>query len=149
MKDPESVADHCYSVSVMAMVLSDLKKYNTEKIIKMSLLHDLAETVTGDLVPGQKSKSQKMRLENAATKKILRNLSKPQRDEYWKIWQEYQKNASKESKFLHQLDKLEMALQADGYVGLGFTKKQIAPFLKSAKSQITDPDLKAILSNLL
>ena len=36
----ESVADHTYMMSVMAMVLSDIKKMDTEKIIKMTILHD-------------------------------------------------------------------------------------------------------------
>ncbi len=149
MKEPESVADHCYSMAIMAMVLSDLKKFDTARIIKMSLLHDLAETVIGDMVPGQKSKSQKEKLENNAIKKILQNLAKKQKDEYWKLWQEYQKNTSREASLLHQIDKLEMAFQANDYRNLGFTAKQLAPFLKSAKSQITDPVLQKIFSSFL
>ncbi|MGI0004676.1 MAG: HD domain-containing protein [Candidatus Nitrosotenuis sp.] len=149
MKNPESVADHCYSMSVMAMVLSDLKKLDTAKIIKMSLLHDLAETVTGDIVPNQKQKQQKEKLESTAMKKILKCLGKTQRTEYWKIWQEYQKNATKEAKLLHQIDKLEMAAQAKEYANRGFAKNQIATFLKSAKSEISDPKLQKILSGFL
>jgi putative hydrolase of HD superfamily len=149
MKNPESVADHCYSTTVMAMVLSDLKKLDTEKIIKMSLLHDLAETITGDLVPGQKLKPQKEKLEGDAMKKVLAVLGKSQKAQYWKVWQEYQKNTSREAKLLHQIDKLEMAIQANEYESLGFTKKQTAPFLKSAKSEITDPTLQKILSSFL
>jgi putative hydrolase of HD superfamily len=59
IKDPESVADHCYSMAVMAMVFSDLKKLDTEKIIKMTLLHDLAEAITGDLTPDDATRSKK------------------------------------------------------------------------------------------
>jgi len=147
LKDPESVADHCYSMTVMAMVLSDLKKLDTEKIIKMSLLHDLAEAVIGDMVPGQKLKSQKEKLENNAMKKILKNLAMPQKKEYWQVWQEYQKNTTREARLLHQIDKLEMAFQANEYRNVGFTKKQTTPFLKSAKSRITDLTLQKILSN--
>ncbi|MFY9300986.1 MAG: HD domain-containing protein [Candidatus Nitrosotenuis sp.] len=149
MKNPESVADHCYSTTVMAMVVSDLKKLDTEKIIKMSLLHDLAETITGDLVPGQKSKSEKEKLENVAMKTILGNLAKSQKSQYWKIWQEYQRNSSKEARLLHQIDKLEMAIQASEYKKAGFTKRQLAPFLKSAKTATTDPYLRKILSEFL
>jgi len=149
MKNPESVADHCYSMTVMAMTLSDLKKFDTMKIITMSLLHDLAETITGDLTPGQKPKSQKEKLEDDAMRKVLKGLGKSQKAQYWKVWQEYQKNTSREAKLLHQIDKLEMAIQANEYKNLGFTKKQMTPFFKSAKSQITDPTLQKILSNFL
>ena len=43
LKDSESVAEHSYMMTVMSMVLSDLKNMKTDKIIKMSLIHDWAE----------------------------------------------------------------------------------------------------------
>lgn len=33
------------------MIISDLEKLNTEKILKMSILHDLAESITNDRTP--------------------------------------------------------------------------------------------------
>jgi len=51
MDDVESVADHSYSTAIMSMVLSDLEGLDTEKIIRMALLHDLAESVIGDITP--------------------------------------------------------------------------------------------------
>ena len=44
ISSPESVADHSYSMALMGMVLSDLEDYDSEKIMKMILLHDLAES---------------------------------------------------------------------------------------------------------
>ena len=148
LKDPESVADHCYSMAVMAMVFSDLKKLDTEKMIKMTLLHDLAEAITGDLTPDDMTKSKKEKLENRAMKKILANLPKSLGAKYEKIWLEYQKNHTKEARLLHQIDKLEMALQAKSY-NKRFTKKQLAPFFDSAKKGITDPDLKKTFKKTL
>ena len=41
---PESVADHSYGTAIMAMIFSDNSgSLNTERIMKMALLHDLAE----------------------------------------------------------------------------------------------------------
>jgi len=37
LDNSESVAEHSYMMSVMAMVLSDLKSLNSEKVIKMSI----------------------------------------------------------------------------------------------------------------
>lgn len=48
ISDPESVADHSYSMAIMGMIISDLENHNFEKIIKMILLHDLAESEIGD-----------------------------------------------------------------------------------------------------
>ncbi|HEY8110226.1 MAG TPA: HD domain-containing protein [Candidatus Nitrosotenuis sp.] len=148
LKDPESVADHCYSMAVMAMVFSDLKKLDTEKIIKMTLLHDLAEAMIGDLTPDDVAKSKKEKMENNAMKKILANLPKSLKNQYETIWAEYQQNSTREARLLHQIDKLEMALQAKSYKKR-FTKKQLAPFFDSAKKEISDHELKKMLKKTL
>ena len=51
LKHPESVADHSYSMAIMGMIISDLENYNSEKMLKMILLHDLAESEIGDYTP--------------------------------------------------------------------------------------------------
>ena len=149
LKDPESVADHCYSMAVMAMMFSDLKKLDTEKIIKMTLLHDLAEAITGDLTPDDATKPKKEKMENHTMKKILANLPKSLKTEYEKLWMEYQQSNTKEAMLLHQIDKLEMALQAKSYKKMGYTKKQLGPFFDSAKKEITDPELKKLFKKTL
>ena len=42
----------------------DISELDTEKIIKMALLHDLAESITGDLTPDKISKKSKRQKEN-------------------------------------------------------------------------------------
>jgi len=56
IENPESVSDHTFSMSVMAMIFSDIQKLDTLKVLRMSLLHDVAESHTGDITPGQISK---------------------------------------------------------------------------------------------
>ena len=65
LNNPESVADHSYSMAVMGMVLSDLENYDSEKILKMILLHDLAESEIGDYTPGQITSEKKKELDEA------------------------------------------------------------------------------------
>ena len=72
---PESVADHSYSMAIMAMVISDLENYDSEKIIKMVLLHDLAESKIGDFTPEQISKKEKEKIENNAFDEIIEALT--------------------------------------------------------------------------
>src|SRR5579863_4506443 len=71
---PESVADHSYGTAMMAMVLSDSHTLDTEKILKMALLHDLAESITGDFMPDEISKENKKIAENDAMKEIFSKL---------------------------------------------------------------------------
>ena len=115
IKNPESVADHSYSMAIMAMIISDLENYDSEKILKMTLLHDLAESKIGDITPEQMTSENKMKIENDAFNEIIDQLPETVKSQYLEIWKEYQNNNSKESLFVHQIDKLEMALQAKIY----------------------------------
>ena len=60
---------------------------------------------------------------------------------------EYKDNKSKESKFVHQLDRLEMALQAKIYEK-DVDPEKIKPFMMSAVDKIHDDDLKKIFSEI-
>ena len=149
MKYPESVADHSYSMAMMAMVISDLENYDSEKILKMVLLHDLAESKIGDFTPDQISNDKKQKIENNAFNQIIGQLPNPIKVEYDEIWKEYQDKISPESQIVHQIDRLEMALQAKMYQKSGSSKEDIAIFLETAKSDITHPKLLNILNQIL
>jgi putative hydrolase of HD superfamily len=146
---PESVADHSYSMSIMAMIISDLENYDSEKILKMVLLHDLAESKIGDFTPGQISKDEKEKIENQAFREIIEKLPNSIKLEYAEIWKEYQNQISVESQFVHQIDRLEMALQAKMYEKSGSSKENIATFLQTAKSDITHPKLKELFDQIV
>ena len=146
---PESVADHSYSMSIMAMIISDLENYDSEKILKMVLLHDLAESKIGDFTPGQISKDEKEKIENQAFREIIEKLPNSIKLEYAEIWKEYQNQISVESQFVHQIDRLEMALQAKIYEKSGSSKENIATFLQTAKSDITHPKLKELFTKIV
>ena len=149
LDNPESVADHTYSMAVIGMVISDLENYNSEKIIKMILLHDLAESKIGDFTPEQLNKEKKNELENNVFNKIIKNLPNLIKSQYLQIWKEYQENTSLESKLVHQIDKLEMALQAKIYKNDGHSQKKLESFFESAKIDITDPKLKELFTKII
>ena len=92
VEDAESVADHTFSMATMAMLLSDMLGFNTHKVIKMVLMHDLAESIVGDYMPGDVSARQKLVKEKKAMKFILSSIPKEIREEYEKIWLEYLHN---------------------------------------------------------
>jgi len=148
IKNPESVADHSYSMALMAMILSELQKLNTKKIIEMTLLHDLVESVVGDFTPEEISKQKKLELENTAMEKILKILPENIIEVFQKIWSEFQLGDSEEAIFVHEMDKLEMVFQAKYYVDKGFSKEKIQPFLDTANTEIKNKHLREIMSNL-
>lgn len=121
IKDPESVAEHSFRVGVMAMVLSDKLgiPLNKEKLMKMALLHDLGEVITGDVVTERgnivdiKLRDEKEKKEHAGIRKIFSTIEGT--DEYDDIFHEMIGRATPEAKIFWQFDKLEMVLQALEY----------------------------------
>ncbi|MEM3032072.1 MAG: HD domain-containing protein, partial [Nitrososphaerota archaeon] len=49
LRDVESVADHSFSLALLAMTYAAAKGLNIYRAVGMALLHDLAEAYTGDL----------------------------------------------------------------------------------------------------
>jgi len=149
INNPESVADHSYSTTVLSMILSDMKGLDTEKIIRMALLHDLAESIIGDITPDHITKNEKIHKENHAIKQILKNLPDGITESYFEIWNDYQKKLSREAILLHDIDKLEMAFQAKFYQKNGISKEKLKTFFDTAKIEIKDENLRDILSNII
>ena len=149
INNPESVADHSYSTAVLSMILSDMKGLDSERIIRMALLHDLAESIIGDITPDHITKNEKITKENNAIKQILKNLPDKITEPYFEIWYEYQKNSSQESRLLHDIDKLEMAFQAKFYQNKGISKEKLQTFFNTAKKEIKSKNLRNILSNFM
>ena len=153
VKDPESVAEHSFRVGVLAMVLADQIGNNLDKnkLIKMALLHDLAESITGDTVIDRwdvidmKKRDERERIEEKGIKKIFSGID--QKDEYVSIFHEMISRITPEAKIFFQLDKLEMALQACEY-----ERDQgvdLEEFFVTASLYLKEPFLKKIFDDIV
>jgi putative hydrolase of HD superfamily len=114
VENPESVADHSFRAALTAMVLSDSRGLDTCKVMRMALLHDLAEAETGDIILMMKQ-SNHLAMENQTMRQILSGLDESQRLLYWETWLEYQRKESPEAVLVHDADKIEMVLQVSEY----------------------------------
>ena len=79
---------------------------------------------------------------------ILESLPQTIQSDYQNIWDEFLARDTPESRLVHELDKLEMALQAKIYEN-DVDPERVKPFIISAVEQIIDPDLKKILVDIL
>ena len=136
---PESVADHSYRTALLSMILSDSRGLDTQKTVRMALIHDLAESTIGDLTPRQKQGNHDD-LESNAMNTILSTLPKDLQDLYTETWDEYQRNESPEAILVHNADKLEMLFQASEYEKTGanldqFWETEIAPEYEKYKPE--------------
>jgi putative hydrolases of HD superfamily len=133
ISNPESVSDHTYSMCAIGMILSDMLGLDTERVMKMIIIHDLAESIIGDYMPGEITRKKKRIDERKAMTSILYQMPVAIRSNYKGIWEEYQLNKTQVAKFVHKLDKLEMAMQATQYINEGHCNKMLFQFLDSVR----------------
>jgi putative hydrolase of HD superfamily len=138
ISSPESVADHSYSMCMMCMVLSEILNLDTEHVMKMANLHDLAESMVGDNTPDMISHDEKINQEDKTMREIIFKLPDNLQEKYLDIWNEYIENKTVSSKFVHNIDKLEMAMQAKSYELDGYSKQSLQVFLSSAVDYISN-----------
>ena len=106
----ESVASHMYKVTLIATYINE--KYNLKldinKFILMSLIHDIAESYTGDIVPEDKiSKYIKHNNEIQIISKLFNVSDNKLLLKMYDYYLEYLKQESKESKFVKFIDKID------------------------------------------
>ena len=133
--NPESVAAHSYGAAVLAMFMADSMGLDAGKILRMTLLHDMAESITGDIIPGSMPPEDKKERESRAMNRILCSLPKPIQDMYHKTWEEYTMHDSPESILVHDADKLDMALQAKRYAK-AMNHETFLSFIESSRQGI-------------
>jgi len=126
IENAESVADHTFMLAFLAMIIGDFLSINTEKMMKMALLHDIAESVTGDITPHEMKREEKIEREEEVMKKMMEGMEEMQ---YHELWKEFMEGKSIEAEMVRQLDKLEMILQAYQYSEV-YGKEKLDEFME-------------------
>ena len=142
---PESVADHSYGTALAALAAGDCTSLDALRMVRMALLHDLAESITGDIVPGAMPAGRKAEIERAAMGRILGELPEPLRGAYGEAWAEFEEGRTAEAAMVRELDKIEMAGQAAAYAGAG-RPEGLAEIAESARRAVSSPAGRALLA---
>ncbi|MBI2022126.1 HD domain-containing protein [Candidatus Daviesbacteria bacterium] len=148
IKKPDTSAEHSFRLAIMAMMLSPKLKVNQLKSVKMALIHDLGESVIGDIITyrGSKIVSDPKIKSEKEIKAIEQIFSLINGKEYIKLFKEYEENETKEAKFVKQLDKLETILQALEYQQTD--GKNLQEFFEWAENNLTDKYFKKLLEEI-
>ena len=103
----ESVAEHSWRLSVMAMLCADeYPELDINKVIRMCLIHDFGEAVTGDVPSFYKTETHEKE-EAKAIKDLLSSLPNGIRDELSDLFDEMNALETPEAKLFKSLDNLE------------------------------------------
>lgn len=111
----ESVAEHIYGTQMLAIAMKSEYQYDLDivKVIFMLAIHELGETLIGDLTPFEMRASEKEKIEHAAVHQILSGLIDG--DQLESLFLEFDAHCTKEAMFAYQCDKLECDLQSKLY----------------------------------
>ena len=106
----ESVAEHSWRLSVMAMLCADeYPEVDINKVIKMCLVHDFGEAVTGDIPAFVKTETDEAE-EEKAVQSILSMLPEHYKTELSELFSEMNELKTDEAKLFKALDNLEAVL---------------------------------------
>lgn len=114
--DPESIAEHCFGVCVVAMLLvDDLRArgmtVDGERVLRMAILHDAAEAFTGDIPMPAKTEKLSEALEEAEERLLGRVLPPAE----LALWKEAEQTATLEARIVKAADKVQMLVKALTY----------------------------------
>ncbi|MEX0943199.1 MAG: HD domain-containing protein [Pseudomonadales bacterium] len=144
--DCETVAEHTFGNALLCLLL--LKQHpnlDPLRVLKLALIHDIGEAYVGDITPHDNIEpDEKVRLESEAVTKIFGKL--PGGEALIADWHEYEAQETPEARFVKQIDRLELAMQASVYEHQG--KVEASEFRASAARHVTSDILKAELAAL-
>ncbi len=166
VKNGESIASHIFGTAFLILVLGKGRKdIDLEKALEIALVHDIAESETGDIIEDYKveyhkkkfskdikggyhgiSHKEKFELEKRIIEEFANKIGKK---EIVDLWEEFESGKTKEAVFVRSLDKLDMALQALIYEKKKAAKNDISHYFENATNTIKDPDIMRILKEIL
>lgn len=106
----ESVAEHSWRLAVMAMLCVDeYPEIDVDKVIKMCLIHDFGEALTGDIPAFLKTEADEKE-ENLAVSRLLSMLPETYQSELSDLFAEMAERKTPETRLFKSLDNLEALL---------------------------------------
>ena len=106
----ESVAEHSWRLAVTAMLCKDeYPEIDIDKVIKMCLIHDFGEAVTGDIPAFYKTQSHETEVD-LATEALCKALPEPYSTEFLCLFSEIKEMKTDEARLFKALDNMETVI---------------------------------------
>ena len=144
----ESVAEHSFGCAVLATWLAQAyyPQLDLSKVLRMALLHDFGEIYAGDIIPVDAvGADEKHRREAGSVAQVFGKL--PAGAGCLSLWEEFEQGETPEARFVRQIDRLEMGLQAGVYAAQGLVQPD--EFFASARLALEDARLIELMDELI
>lgn len=129
-------------------------KLNIPHCTKMALVHDIAEALVGDITPvdgvskPEKNRRESTTMDYLTDQLLVRVNGGISGKEIRAVWQEYEDSETLESKFVHDVDKIELVLQMVEYERVHEHRLDLGEFTWVA-SRIVLPEVKEWSDDLM
>lgn len=150
----QSVAGHQADSMQLAFIVA-AGKHDPQHVARMMAVHDLAESVTGDFISGginrdPITKPERNKLERIALALLLDGHSSPAAAQEIKdLWQEYEDGQTDNAHMAHDIDKLELVMQAQFYESLyPELKKPLSELWQHANDNLRTPQGRQLLDEI-
>lgn len=171
-EDTESVADHILMTTLLGWITAG-DELDRDRVLKLSLVHDLAEAIIGDPPPydrdevppaahidavrhffsrrhvrSEEGKRAKALVEHAAMAELAGLMPEHAAREISELWREYEAQATPEARFAKDVDRFEAFLQARAY-GSRYPDLPMGGFTHMALDELEHPTLIALRDAIL
>jgi len=139
---PESVADHSFFLALLCKLYAREESLNSEKCVSLALVHDLHETVCGDICSREFehkqeiSNKEKQETEKNAILEFSQFLPENKKEEIKSLALESLNPKTKEAIFVRDMDLVEMCLQALYYVKHSRTSADLGEFFRRTEREL-------------
>ena len=106
----ESVAEHSWRLAVLALLCEDeYPDLDINRVIRMCLIHDLGEALTGDVPSFEKTEQNEMS-EEQAWETLFDSLPQPYASDFRTLYDEMEARQTPEAKLYKALDNMEAVI---------------------------------------
>lgn len=158
----ESVAEHSWRIALMAQLLSDEEEFHDldmNKVIRMCLIHDLGEAITGD-IPAFEKTDLDGENEDLLFREWIDTFPKAQKESFHRLLDEMDALETLEAKTYKALDKIEalishnesdlstwLPLEYDLQLTYGQENMKFSPYFKELRKAVDAWTRKKISNN--
>jgi len=153
----ESVAEHSWRLALMAMLCTDeYPNIDSAKLIKMCIVHDFGEAVTGDVPSFYKTEANE-NAEDAAIDSLLGMLPENYAREFGELFREMEEMQTDEAKLWKALDNMEavishneaplstwIPLEHELNLTYGEDKAEFSPWTKALREALREDSIKKL-----
>lgn len=147
--EPETVASHMYRMSMMSFLVPESSNIDKTKCMKLALIHDLAESIVGDITPYcGVQREEKQRREHEAIREISSLVPKWSSDEIMSLFEEYEGQVTPEAVWVKDCDRYDMIQQAFEYEKRDVTPGKHQEFFDSTRGKFNHPFFVSLVEEL-